>query len=181
MAKITTNADKLARDLDRVRVESVKMYGALAQNVFDQLAIDSTGNMRILGGRTTGRKLFTKIGMTKPLGSVLTSRSGRTVASLNNKVFRGKLESIRQLNPTQIGVTMTYGSKVPYANIHDKGGVIQIASRSNLKTRATMAGYSINMPPRPFVSPAVAELPKKMQKLFDMAFNKTIGRIINVP
>ncbi|HNH33946.1 MAG TPA: hypothetical protein PK937_15070, partial [bacterium] len=90
MAKIVTNSDKLSRDFERVKAETVKMYAALAQNVFDQMAIDSTGNMRILGGRSTGRRLLTKIGNTKPLGAVLTSRSGRIVASLNNKVFRNK-------------------------------------------------------------------------------------------
>jgi len=170
MAKIVTNSDKLSRDFERVKAETVKMYAALAQNIFDQMAIDSTGNMRILGGRSTGRRLLTKIGNTKPLGAVLTSRSGRIVASLNNKVFRNKKEAIRELNPTAIGVTLVYGSIVPYANIHDKGGSFSV-SRGDKSWR-------VNMPARPYVSKALLELPKKMQKLFDMAYDKTLGRIL---
>lgn len=170
MAKITTNADKLSRDLERVKTESVKMYAALAQNVFDQMAIDSTGNMRIMGGGTTGRNLWRSLKTNPPLPKTLTSRSGRIVASLNNKVFRNKKEAIRELNPTAIGVTLVYGSIVPYANIHDKGGSFSV-SRGDKSWR-------VNMPARPYVSKALLELPKKMQKLFDMAYDKTLGRIL---
>lgn len=224
MAKITTNADKVAKDFERVRVESVKMYGMLAQNIFDQMAIDSTGNMRIMGGGTTGRNLWRSLKTNPPLPKTLTSRSGRIVASLNNKNFRGKNEAIRKIDATAQGVVATYGSIVPYAKVHDQGGLINIpahtrtskfsaiASRSLLTTRETIYkfrfaksgarittsknsdrkrnivsltykvnAYSVKMPPRPYVSDALKELPEKLQKLFDMAFNKTIGRIINVP
>lgn len=174
MAKITTNADKVAKDFERVRVESVKMYGMLAQNIFDQMAIDSTGNMRIFGGGDKiGRKLWRSLKTNPPLQKFLTSRSGRIVASLNNKNFRGKNEAIRKIDASSQGVEAIYGSIVPYARIHDQGGAISASRGGN--------SWTINIPARPYVSRALRDLPKQMQKLFDMAFNKTIGRIINVP
>lgn len=151
MAKVITNADKLEKNLHKVKEQSVKMYSELAQNIFDQLAIDSTSNIRILGGRLTGRALLRSIKTTPAIKGRLTSRTGRLVSSLNNKNFRGKNEAIREVKADGRNVVLTYGTSVIYAAIHE--------------------------PTRPFLNPAVKELPKKMQKLFDMAWNSTLGKL----
>ncbi|HNB10354.1 MAG TPA: hypothetical protein PK754_12415, partial [bacterium] len=155
MAKITTNSDKLSRDFERVKAETVKMYAALAQNVFDQMAIDSTGNIRIFGGTTPYlAKVARRAAMVKPpISNKLTSRSGRLVASLNNKTKAGQIEAIRKIEMNGSGVTLTYGTSTPYALIHDKGGTINVSAhqrtskfsatpiRSDLSTRDTIFKY----------------------------------------
>lgn len=81
--------------------------------------------------------------------------TGRLVRSLTGARTGSKgPESIYRLTISTGGVTLTFGSKTPYARIHEKGGFAGV-------------GRSARIPGRPFLGPALLKEEAKVVALLD--------------
>jgi len=105
-----------------------------------------------------------------------TSRLARSLRG--NRSAQGSAGSIRaapegvfDLSPTAQGVKLTYGSKVPYAAVHEYGfsGTVQVSQHTRRQTHAfgreiapqtvTVRAHSrqMNIPERPYLLPALRD------------------------
>lgn len=100
---------------------------------------------------------------------IRTSRLSRSLSSaqtFTGNTASGEDEGIRRVlrrGNTFIG---EFGSTVPYAAIHEYGGIINHPG-----------GWTINMPARPYLQPAVEDKRDEIITLFDQAIAKLVGRI----
>lgn len=107
-----------------------------------------------------------KAGLGRNNTNVLRMVSGRLFQSFNPS----NTENISIINKSGDEITLTYGSKVPYAAIHEYGGTInhpgsskfQVFTIGNktIRTNFTEA-HSITIPKRPYLAPAVKEMQSK--------------------
>lgn len=107
--------------------------------------------------------------------SKLNIRSGRLARSLIGGFdfsggSGGQDESIREIQITGNTITGTYGSSVPYANIHEKGGTI--TGNPYLIFRIGPFWYkkrSVTIPARPFLEPALEDSETNIHGIFQSA------------
>ena len=110
----------------------------------------------------------------RPLATKLTVRSGRLIRSLSpqgGSRYRGSAasEQIRQIRVSGGRIKGFFGSRVPYARIHEEGGTFV---HPNLYGRGIKA--VINMPARPYLKPAARkeipeireEMPQKFSRVW---------------
>jgi phage gpG-like protein len=107
-----------------------------------------------------------KAGLGRNTTTTLRMVSGRLFQSFNPS----NAENISVINTRGDEITLSYGSKVPYAAIHEYGGTIahpgsskfQVFSIGNktIYTRYTQP-HSIGIPKRPYLAPAVKQMQGK--------------------
>jgi phage gpG-like protein len=99
--------------------------------------------------------------------------TGRLARSLVGSRFRGKNETIRRTQRTKVGVTVEYGTRVPYAAAHEYGATMtptpkqrsffwarhydaDSESEKNF-WKALALTDQIRIPPRPYLEPAAQD------------------------
>jgi len=123
------------------------------------------GEYGIKGGK---RRIGRRVGGT--LLGILTSRLSRSILDQESADF-GR-ESIRKIEIFGTEIIGAIGSRVPYALIHEKGGVIQ---HTNLFGRGISA--TITIPKRPYLQPAVDKSQSKIVDIFAKNLSVLIQRI----
>jgi len=95
--------------------------------------------------------------------------TGRLVRSLTGaRTGTNQPESIYRIQSGGGDVTVTFGSVVPYAAIHEYGGTIDRLARSVISTRATIPAHTITIPGRPYLGPALNDESDTVVNLFDV-------------
>jgi len=100
---------------------------------------------------------------------ILRNWSGRLFASFNPKTDKND-ETGTHLAVVGYSVVGEIGSETPYARIHDKGGTIE---------NGWGRGITINMPKRPYFTPAVEKMNILLEKQMDIYFNKRLKKIFD--
>lgn len=132
--------------------------------------------MDLVGTLATGKYMrLTKLGAGAPVADRLTVRSGRLARSLEpgGGAFGGpgKREQIRIVRWQGDNLTAIFGTKVPYAAVHELGLTVNFPpyTHPNLfgrGIRAQMGARTAQYPKRPFLSPAAREAGKQTRQIF---------------
>ena len=114
----------------------------------------------------------------------LNIRSGRLARSLvNNFNFSGSSgggtsDSIRDIKVSERQIVGTFGSTVPYAAIHEYGGVISAKGGGFLYFKIGPFWYrrkSVRIPARPYLNPAADSSRTEITALHNLAVAKAIS------
>jgi phage gpG-like protein len=110
-------------------------------------------------------------------------QASRLVRSLTGRTYQGRQEGVRSATTEGTDIIIRYGSKVPYAAVHEEGfqGTVQIPAHSRTQTQAfgrkidppqtvQVSAHSreMSIPARPYLSPALRdEMPSIRRKAAD--------------
>lgn len=158
-------------DVDKRDME--RQFDEFARQTTKAMTIAMMSAFRIVGLRST-QNYMTRSHVTDSSsgynigtagGSKLNIRSGRLARSLVDAFDfsgggGGTNESIRKINVSGNKVSGIYGSEVPYANIHEKGGTISASSSPFLVFKIGPFWYqkkSVNIDARPYLEPALED------------------------
>ncbi|KKM75715.1 hypothetical protein LCGC14_1387470 [marine sediment metagenome] len=168
---------KYAKSLDR-EVLIAAMHKSLSE-----VATISTGDYMDLGSAEDA-----------PVVSILSRRSGRLSFSIAGSEFKGKKESIRKVTATSGKIEGQIGSKVPYAQIQEKGGTthpkVTAKSRGFFWHKFYETGddkwkgmaltsktqFDINIPARPYLRPAAKDAMPEIHRIFDEFIHESWNR-----
>lgn len=109
---------------------------------------------------------------TRNTGTKLRIQTGRLSRSLTDG--RGR-DSVRKVAIAGTLVSLTLGTRVPYAAIHEEGGLVRVRPHTRVITQAfgrpikptqvKVRGYGYVMPARPYLGPGTRDsVPKIMQQ-----------------
>lgn len=163
----------------------------------------------VIGGRATTRHMRNLLSSESPhsnpqtgpgtlrrqQGRLARSLPGARSAQTTDSSMRGAPGSIFDITVTPNGAVLTYGSKVPYAAIHEHGGSIPVTDRMRgffwAKHAATGAvrwkrlaiaaeqNQAFHIPARPYLEPALSGALPKLQDMaadrFIEAFQSTLN------
>ena len=133
------------------------------RRIGQELVRAAAESLDVVGIESQGRYWVKPGGKGKPVHpSKLTARSGRLIRSLSpagGAFAPREREQIRQVNVEGGKIIGIFGTRVPYAAIHEFGGPISIPAYThrNLFGRgivAQMPARTVQIPARPFLKPA---------------------------
>lgn len=111
--------------------------------------------------------------------------SGRLERSLRGSMHRGRNEHVSEINSTKEGVKITYGTRTPYAHVHEEGFIGQVQIPAHQRTIVQAFGRPLSgkktvnvsahtrfmvIPARPFLNPATDD---KMEELEEWLAGET--------
>lgn len=110
-----------------------------------------------------------------PSKSGLNNRTGNLRDSI-------KLASFRQFSPTSgaTAVITAGNSQVPYASIHEYGGVIRPTKKPFLAFQIEgvwVRALQVNIPSRPYLRPALKELSPNFDSYLQASLNQILARL----
>lgn len=146
-------------------LESMRLVGIVSTSSYMSLHKLTEGEYGIPGGkkRIAGRKGGKLLG-------ILTSRLMRSILDQEHPAH-GR-ESIRRIKVSGTNIFGEIGSRVPYALIHEKGGIIQ---HNNLWGRGISA--NIEIPARPYLLPAINQSQNQIQTIFSNRLASFVRRM----
>ena len=148
----------LSEIMNQIGITSVSKYMTPHKLIQGEYGIP--GGSKRISGRKGGKKL-----------GILTSRLSRSI--LDQEDYTYGRESIRKIISSGSKISAKMGSKVPYAAIHEYGGTIQ---NNNLFGKGISA--TIEIPPRPYLNPAVKESSNEINKILEKMAKNSV-RVFN--
>ena len=159
------SAKEFGQKIESFRRDLVESLKAGMAEGMDQIGIAAQGDYWITPG-----------GPGIPVNPTkLTARSSRLIRSLSPQggaFHAGQREQVRTIEVKGGKIMGFFGSSVPYAAIHEFGGVIH---HTNLFGRGINA--TIHMPARPYLHPAFEKVKPKIEKIMETKIEEVIGRI----
>jgi len=117
-----------------------------------------------------------------PISNKLTARTTRLIRSLSSQggarpAGIGSSEQIREISEFGNRFVGRFGSKVPWAAIHEFGGVIRAKNKMYLRFRTFDGSWhtikKVNMPARPYLAPAARDEEPRIANMIADAFART--------
>jgi phage gpG-like protein len=171
--------------------QMIAMFHRLEKKGAKYIKLAIADSVREVALRSTGEFMIPRPG---PHGDKIGVRTSRLLRSVQAgfsfaQGASGSQESIRELKITKNNFIARFGSKVPYAAIHEFGGVIppkfvkpirakalswiDPASGERRFSRGHMVGAK-NVPPRPFLGPALDASELKIYDFFRLRMEQLI-------
>jgi len=185
----TIKGDKEVREALRETIEGLPVFfrefGGVA---FARLAARSVGTyMRNAAGEPDRRSKTDRGPLRVVDGRLAKAQSGGDTA--------GSREGIRKIEATKRGARFTFGNRVPYGRIHEKGAKnLSVRVKAHTRKVDRFFGYTLdepisvdvrahtrimNMPARPYNEPALDDehpwIQRRLEHDFGVYFNRHLG------